>query len=187
MLSTITRLEAINIILSAIGSGPVNTIDEDTDIDVANATALLDKISRNVQRQGWDFNRGTYTMYPDVVTHKIRWDNSIIKFTSSNGTYAKRGDYLYDIDNKTFEFKDKIELEVTVALDFDDLPDCFKNYIAAQAAIEFQQKYLGDDVVSRILQFDLQEAKADIVQYDMDMGDHNMLQLTNIAEVLERN
>lgn len=186
MLSTITRLEAINIILSAIGSDPVNTLDEESDIDVSNASQLLDKVSRNIQRQGWDFNRGSYTMYPNVDDHRIRWDNSIIKFTSSNGTYAKRGGYLYDMDNQTFEFKDKIELEVTVALDFDDLPDCFRNYIAAQAAIEFQQKYLGDEAVSRILQYNLQEAKADIVQYDLDMGDYNMLQLTNIAEVLER-
>lgn len=186
MLSTITRLEAINIILSSIGSDPVNTLDEDTDIDVANASSLLDKISRNVQMQGWDFNRGTYTFYPDVDTKRIRWDNSIIKFKSSNGVYAKRGDYLYDVTNDTFEFTDKVELEVTVALDFEDLPDCFKNYIASKAAIEFQQKYLGDEAVSNILQYNMSEAHADIVQYDMDMGAYNMLQLTNIAEVLTR-
>lgn len=186
MLLSITKLEAINIILSSIGNDPIDTIDENVDIDVTNAVNLLEKISRNTQRQGWDFNKGVYTLYPDTNTQKIRWDNRILKFTSSNGTYAKRGDYLYDITNQTFKFSDKVELEVIMVVDFEDLPDCFKNYITAQAAIEFQQKYLGDESISNILQYNMQEAKADIVQYDMDMGDYNMLRLTNIAEVLTR-
>lgn len=187
MLLATTKLEAINIILSSIGSDPVNSLEDENDVDIANASEMLDRASRDIQRKGWDFNKGTYTLYPDVNTHKIRWDNNIIKFKSTDGkSYAKRGDYLKNMTDDTLEFDKEVKLEVTMALDFDDLPDCFRTYIAARVALDFQQKYFGDTAVSSDLQFNMQEAYADIVQYDMDMGEYNMLQLTNVAEVLQR-
>lgn len=188
MLLATTRLEAINIILASIGSDPVNNLDDENDVDISNASQMLDRVSRDVQRRGWDFNTAEYTFYPDVTTKRIRWDNTIIKFTSSDSdkTYAKRGDYLKNLTDDTFEFDDKVVLNTIVALDFEDLPDCFRNYIACRAAVDFQQKYFGDTAVSQDLQYDLQEAYSELVQYDMDMGDYNMLQLTNVAEVLQR-
>lgn len=187
MLGTLSELDAINIILSSVGSDPVNSLDDEADVDLSNAKFLLEKTSRDLQRKGWDFNTYNYTMYPDAFSKRILWDNRIIKFKSQDSnTYAKRGIYLYDMTNSTFEFKDKIVLTAILGLDFDDLPDCFKNYIAARAAIDFQAKYFGDQEVSSDLQYNMQEAYQDIVQYDMDMGDYNMLNLTNVSEVLER-
>ena len=184
MLSSLTKLDAINLMLAAIGSDPVNDVDE-TDVDVANAIRLLEDTSRNLQRQGWDFNTAEYTMYPNK-DNKIRWIDTILKFTSDDGAYAKRGEFLYDNTNMTFYFKDKVVLQVVIAVDFEDLPDCFKRYIASKAAFQFAQRYLGDQTTTEILQFDMQDAWSQIVQYDMDMGDYNMLKLTNIAEVLQR-
>lgn len=187
MLGTLSELDAINIILSSVGSDPVNSLDDEADVDMANAKNLLEQTSRNIQRKGWDFNTYTYTMKPDVYTKKILWDNRIIKFKSRDGnTYAKRGNYVYDMTNQTFEFENDIVLTAILALDFEDLPDCFKNYIAARAAIDFQARYFGDQQVSQDLQYNMQEAYQDIVQYDMDMGSYNMLNLTNVSSVLER-
>ena len=50
-----TELDAINFMLSAIGSDPINTLVDDTDVDVANAKRILEQVSRSIQRQGWDF------------------------------------------------------------------------------------------------------------------------------------
>ena len=55
MLMALTELDAINLMLSSIGSDPVSDLDE-TDVDVANAKRILEDTSRNIQRQGWDFN-----------------------------------------------------------------------------------------------------------------------------------
>lgn len=188
MLTITDELDAVNIMLSAIGSDPVNTLTDTTDVDVANALRILEKCSRDIQRKGWDFNKGIYTFYPNIAdNNRILWDNTIIYHKSMDGnTYAKRGEYMYDMSNKTYNIKNKVELEVTVALDFIDLPDCFKSYIAAKASMAFQARYLGDTQISQFLMMEMQEAYQDIVQYDLDMGKVNMLQLTNIANVLTR-
>ena len=77
MLTTQTELDAINQMLSAIGSDPVTILEDSTDIDVINARRLLKEVSRHVQRQGWDFNKTTRTYTPDVNTHRIAWDDTI--------------------------------------------------------------------------------------------------------------
>lgn len=184
MLLSLTKLDAINLMLAAIGSDPVNDIDE-TDVDVANALRLLEDTSRNLQRQGWDFNTAEYTMYPNQ-DNKIRWIDTILKFTSDDGAYVKRGEFLYDNTNMTFYFKNKVVLNVVIAVDFEDLPDCFKRFIASKAALQFAQRYMGDPTTVETLQYDVQDSWSQIVQYDMDMGNYNMLQLTNISEVLQR-
>lgn len=184
MLLSLTKLDAINLMLAAIGSDPVNDVDE-TDVDVANALRLLEDTSRNLQRQGWDFNTAEYTMYPNQ-DNKIRWIDTILKFTSDDGAYVKRGEFLYDNTNMTFYFKDKVVLNVVIAVDFEDLPDCFKRFIASKAALQFAQRYMGDPTTVETLQYDVQDSWSQIVQYDMDMGNYNMLQLTNISEVLQR-
>ena len=62
MLTTQTELDAINQMLSAIGSDPVTILEDSTDIDVINAHRILLDVSRHVQRQGWDFNKTTTCM-----------------------------------------------------------------------------------------------------------------------------
>lgn len=187
MLTITTELDAVNMILSSIGSDPVNTLTGTTDVDVVNALRLLEEASRDIQRKGWDFNKGVYTFHPNLNDHKILWDNAILYHKSTDGnTYVKREDHLYDMTNKTFEFYNDIELEVIIGLDFMDLPDCFKNYITAKASMAFQTRYLGDTNISQFLAMEIQEAYQDIVAYDMNMSSVNMLQLTNIADVLTR-
>lgn len=187
MLNTLTELDAINWILSAIGSDPVTVLEDSTDIDVINARRILKDVSRHVQRQGWDFNKTTRTYTPDVETHRIMWDDTIITLASNDGNvYVKRGKYLFNMTGDTYEFPKPIEVTVIYGVDFDDLPDCFKEYITAKAAIDFQTRYFGDSSVSPDLQYALQQAYADIVQYDMDMVSPNMLNLSGVSEVLQR-
>ena len=187
MLTTLTELDAVNQMLSAIGSDPVTTLDDSTDVDVINAQRLLSDVSRHVQRQGWDFNKTTKTYMPDVNNHRIMWGTNILSFKSEDdNVYVKRGNYVYDMTNDTYEFPKEIQATVIYGLDFEDLPDCFKEYITAKAAIDFQSRYFGDSSVSQDLQYALQIAYQDIVQYDMDMQDVNILNLSGVSEVLQR-
>ena len=187
MLTTLTELDAINQMLSAIGSDPVTTLDDSTDVDVINAHRILLDVSRHVQRQGWNFNKTKRTYTPDANTHRIMWDDTIITLKSQdNNVYVKRGKYLFNMTEDTYNFKEPVEVEVIYGVDFDDLPDCFKAYVTAKAAIDFQARYFGDASVSQDLQYDLQLAHQDIVQYDMNMQDVNILNLTGVSEVLQR-
>lgn len=188
MLTAITKLDAINIILSAIGADPVNTIDTEIDVDVANACRHLDKASRDIQRKGWDFNTYHLTLESEAFSQRIPWIPTIIAHKATDGgSYAKRGDWFYDIQNQTFEFSHPITIDAVMAVDFDDLPDSFKNYITAKAALDFQAHYMGDTTVAQDLAYALQEAYQEIVAYDMNMQDTNMLNMTGVQPALERN
>lgn len=187
MLTTLTELDAINQILSAIGSDPVMSLEDNLDIDIVNARRLLLDTSRTIQRQGWDFNKVTKTLNPDKDTKKISWDNTIISLTSDDdNTYVKRGEYLYDLTNDTYEFDKGIEVTIIYGVDFEDLPDCFKNYVTAKTALDFQSRYFGDTTVTQDLSMAMQMAWQDIVSYDINMSDANALQFTAVSEVLQR-
>lgn len=187
MLTITDELDAINIMLSAIGSDPVNTLEDTTDVDVINARRILDKVSRDVQRKGWDFNRAIYTLYPNKYDNRILWDNTIVYHKSMDGnTYVKRGEFMYDLTHQTYEFEHEVRLMIIKAVDFIDLPDCFKNYIACKAAVNFQARYLGDTTVSQDLQMDVMEAYQDLVQYDIEMSNANIFHIDNIRQILIR-
>ena len=71
MTTTVTsKLEAINVMLTAIGESPVNTITSSTTTDVSIAIQILDNVSREVQSVGWHFN--TDTNYKLVKIHLIK-------------------------------------------------------------------------------------------------------------------
>lgn len=187
MLMTITELDAINQILSAIGSDPVMSLEDNLDMDVVNARRLLKETSRYIQRQGWDFNKTTRTLTPAVDTKRIAWDNTVISLSSSDGNvYVKRGEWLYNLTDDTYEFSKPIEVTVIYGVDFEDLPDCFKTYVTAKTALDFQSRYFGDTTVSQDLQLALQMAYQDIVKYDLEMSDANMLNVAGVSEVLQR-
>lgn len=187
MLVTQTELDAVNYILSAIGSSPVTTLEEDTDIDVINARRLLAKVSRDLQRKGWDFNKVTRTLSPRLDNHRIPWDSTLISLHSTDGsTLVKRGAWLYDMTRGSYEFDKPIPVEIIEGVDYDDLPDAFKTYVTAKAAVDFHARYFGDASISEDLQMDLTLAYQDIVQYDMEMAPLNMLQTAAVPPVLER-
>ena len=64
-ISPLTELEAINQVLVAIGQGPVDTLDN-TNPDVAVVQTTMSQVSRDVQAEGWSFNKQqNYPLTPD--------------------------------------------------------------------------------------------------------------------------
>ena len=54
--STMTELEAVNVLLTTIGEQPVNTLIGNQVTDVKIAEQIINEVSREVQSQGWHFN-----------------------------------------------------------------------------------------------------------------------------------
>ena len=54
--TSMTELEAVNILLTTIGEAPVNTLTGNQVTDVTIANQVLTEVSREVQAQGWHFN-----------------------------------------------------------------------------------------------------------------------------------
>lgn len=187
MLAATTKLEAINVMLASIGADPIDFIDEENDVDVANALRLLDKTSKFIQKKGWDFNKTSITIQGNLDdSNRILWDNTWVDWKSSDTVLVKRGDYVFDFTNQTFFFTSPITVTVTFAVDFEDLPECFREYVSLKAAYDFQTIFMGDGEISQDLAMNLQMSERDIVRYDMNMSSVNMLQVTGVAGILGR-
>lgn len=187
MLFISDKLDAVNTILAAVGNSPINSLADHQNVDAYNAERMLDGMSRTIQRQGWQFNTMTdVVVKPDSKSKRIRYNPTWIAVASCDGVaYAKRGDYLYNVTDKTYIFEKDITLHIIEAVDFEDLPDCFKAYITAKAAVQFQSRYLGDEEISQFLVTEVNEAYAEIVQYSVDTS-VGMFQNPAMAPLLSR-
>jgi hypothetical protein len=120
-----TELQAVNQILASVGQAPVTSIDTETitdqngnsvtvvtNPDVAIAYDTLEEVSREVQGEGWTFNKEfDYPFTPDN-NNQILWPNNVLQMDlSDNPKYAtsyrekdtvKRDGKLYDRMNHTF-------------------------------------------------------------------------------------
>ena len=54
--TTMTELEAVNVLLTTIGESPVSTLSGNQVVDDAIAQQVLLEVSREVQSMGWHFN-----------------------------------------------------------------------------------------------------------------------------------
>ena len=50
------ELDAVNEILSSVGSSPVNSLEDDLNVDVLNAKRILKATSIEIQSRGYKFN-----------------------------------------------------------------------------------------------------------------------------------
>ena len=134
------ELPAINQILTSCGQAPVTTLDQ-TNPEVAIAYDTLLQVSREVQSEGWTFNREYhYTDITPDVNKEILIPNNIIQIklsedsqnTSHDG--IRRSGKLYDRQNHTYQWDYSPEFDIIWYFDWIDLPDPIQTYITARAA-----------------------------------------------------
>ena len=88
------ELPAINQILTSCGQAPVTTLDQ-TNPEVAIAYATLLQVSREVQSEGWTFNKEYHVEFPTDNNNEIPIANNIIQIklteNAQNSPSRKRG------------------------------------------------------------------------------------------------
>ena len=134
------ELPAINQILTSCGQAPVTTLDQ-TNPEVAIAYATLLQVSREVQSEGWTFNKEYHVEFNKDNNNEILIPNNIIQIklteNAQNSPYnaVRRNGKLYDRQNHRFTWEySPIECDVIYEFDFIDLPDPIQNYIKARAS-----------------------------------------------------
>lgn len=188
ILTSNKALDAINDMLAAIGEAPINTLEDSQNVDVENAIRVLDKVNRQVQSKGWSFNHvESAILNVDLKTKKIKWQDDLLYLVGTEGTkYIQRGDYVYDFDNQTDVFDTDIEVEVIRLVDFDYMPSVARDYIVAKAARIFQSQVLNDESLAQNLVAQEQDAWAALQEYEMELGDYTMFDLSYIQELKTR-
>ena len=173
------ELPAINQILSSCGQAPVTTLDQ-TNPDVAIAYDTLLQVSREVQAEGWTFNKEYhYEMTPDT-DDEIPIANNILQIklseNSNNVEYSgiRRNGKLYDRQHHTYKWKDFSPVKCDIVWEFDwiDLPQPVQDYITSRSSALVSQRIIGDTNQYQMLQQQEVLARAMALEYDTQQGQY---------------
>jgi len=170
------ELPAINQILSSCGQAPVTTLDQ-TNPDVAIAYDTLQQVSREVQAEGWTFNKEYhYEFTPDNDDQILIPSNILqIKLTENSANMDKdgvrRSGKLYDRHNHTYDWTDEtVECDIVWEFDWVDLPQPIQDFIVARAATFVSQRIVGDSAQYQMLQQQEAYMRALALEYETQQG-----------------
>ena len=175
-----TELEAINIMLAAIGEAPVNTLTGSLPVDVKIAQSTLVEINKSVQAEGWSFNTEIDVTLTPNASKEIVLPVNVLRVDANIHQHPdidpiQRGLKLYDRLKNTFEFDEDLICTVVYFRDFDEIPEPARHYINIQAARKFVDRLVSDQSLRTYTQQDEQRARAILMETDLANGDHNVL------------
>lgn len=179
----LTKLDAVNLMLSSIGQTPVNTLDVQGIRDVAIAELTLDNVTREVLNRGWSFNTDNewelaFTQDGEIlVPAGVLWLDPVYHYQDfvvrdDNGTLK-----LWDRENHTFDIQANhqgpIKVNIIWAYDFEEIPNAARNYIAIRAARKFQANVIASDILYRFTAQDEADALTDLQRLENRTKDRN--------------
>ena len=178
-LTATTKLEAVNVMMTAIGETPVNSITSSTTTDVSIAIQILDNVNREVQSVGWSFNRDKdYVLTPNT-SNEIALAANVLRVDtmgkSNNKDYVERARKLWDRANHTYTITDeKVYVDIVWFLDFTEIPEAARRYITIRASRIFHDRTLGANALHRFSRQDELVALSILKQSEASVADHSI-------------
>ena len=170
------ELPAINQILSSCGQAPVTTLDT-TNPDVAIAYDTLLQVTREVQSEGWTFNKEYHVEFKPDDDDFILIPNNILQIKLTNNSSntdhdgVRRDGKLYDRFNHTYKWTDNVvECDVIWEFDWVDLPQPIQDFIVARTATFVSQRIVGDQAQYQMLQQQEAYSRALALEYETQQG-----------------
>ena len=180
-----TELDAVNSILMSVGETPVNTLTVQSP-EVAIAQKTLRQVCREIQAEGWSYN--TENEYPIDTdsNNQVVVPNNVLQIDLNIYQHGKDYDVvrrsdngvmkIYDKKNHTFTFENmaKLYFDIVWMIDFEDLPQIFKDYITARATRIASNRMVNNPQSAKLLEADEAFARAAALEYDSKQADHNI-------------
>jgi hypothetical protein len=188
----LTELDAVNVMLSAIGEAPVSTLDEGSVLEATIARSVLKDTSHLVQEKSWAFNtEANYPLVPDV-NGKITLPLNFVRVRqdkdndSSDYDLVQRGTQLYDRKNHTDVFTQTVKAIVTMLLPFDSMPPVARRFVTLKAARLFQSRMVGSDTLHAFTEEDEKEAQSDFEEAEGDTTGYTIFDNYTVYRSLDR-
>ena len=178
-LTPMTELEAVNILLAAIGEAAVSSLETATTVEVTQAKKLLSNVNRAAQQKGWHFNTEWDVVLTRDADDRIPLSESILSVYQPGQLMTIRGRsgsmFAYDLDNNTFTWTKNLNNAVTITLlDFIDTPNTFRQYVTTRAARIFQEEIIGQVSAETVNRQEEAEAYADLLDDDAERAGLNV-------------
>ena len=174
-----TELQAVNLLLSAIGEAAVSSLETATTVEVTQAKNLLSNVNRAAQQKGWHFNTEWDVVLTRDSDNRIPLSQSVLSVYQPGQLMTIRGMsgdmYAYDLDNNTFTWTKNLNNAVTITLlDFIDSPNTFRQYVTTRAARIFQEEIIGQVSAETVNRQEEAEAYADLLDDDAERSGLNV-------------
>lgn len=179
-LARTTYLEAVNRILQMMGEAPVNSLAGQYGL-AQQAEEMLKDVSRKIQSDGWSFNTDyERDMTPDAITKEVAVGVNVSRVVVDPYNYpsldvVQRGGKLYDRRANSYQFDQAFKADVTYMLEWEELPEHARQYIAVKAGRHLQESILGSGDLTRINLTVEAEARALFLEEETYVSQNNML------------
>ena len=184
-----TELEAVNVMLAAIGEAPINSLTGTLPVDARIAQTTLNETNKDVQSEGWHFNTEIDVVLTRdasnqvaLATNVLRVDPNIYQHPSVDAVQI--GSKLYDRKTHKYEFDEDLTSVVVYFRTFNEIPEPARRYVMIKAARIFVDRLVGDEGLRSYTQQDEIRARAILMETDASNADHNILRgdpsLTNV-------
>jgi hypothetical protein len=200
-----TELEAVNRMLSTIGIARVTSITNtaaDAREDIQEALAILGEVTREVQKEGWEFNTDrewsltpTANKFPvPVNAMQVTFPRRLYPSGKGPGPrFTVRDDAgtrtVWDKDAHTFTITDLTEIKVDIVRshEFIDLPEAARWYILIRAARQFANVMLsGQETIRGFTERDELQALAALKEAEGEVADYSIFDSYDMAFILDR-
>ena len=165
MATLTTKLDAVNTMLGYVTEAPVNSIANTTSLppSAALAKGVIDEVSREVQQDGWHFNTAQDYKLEANASNKFVLPDNVLQVDTVDTTYdvVQRGTTLFDRKNYTDVFTvDELKVNITFLLEYEELPEQARRYIALKASRMFANRLVGSREIEALIYRDEIRAKA---------------------------
>jgi len=160
-------------------SSVTSRVENQTNPDVAIALNTLREVSREIQSEGWSFNKELdYPITPDS-NNEVNIANNVLQM-DLNRTYTQnidrdsinRGGKLYDKKKHSYKWTDEtLYVDITWYFDWANIPDPIQAFIVARAASVVSSRIIGDGNQYQMLQQKEAFARAMAMEYECNQED----------------
>ena len=154
-------------------------VETQTNPDVAIALNTLREVSREVQAEGWTFNKEyDYPITPNS-NNEILIPNNVLQM-DLNRTYTQnmnrdsvnRGGKLYDRTAHSYKWTDEtVYVDIIWEFDWASIPEPVQAFIVARAASIVSSRIIGDGSQYQMLQQKEAFTRAMAMEYECSQGD----------------
>jgi hypothetical protein len=155
-------------------------VETQTNPDVAIALNTLREVSREVQAEGWTFNKEfNYPITPNnnneviIPNNVLQIDLNRDDVTNMNRDSVNRGGKLYDRTAHSYIWEDEtVYVDITWYLDWANIPTPIQAFIVARAASIVSSRIIGDSNQYQMLQQKEAFARSMALEYECNQGDY---------------
>ena len=179
MATLTTKLDAVNTMLGYVTEAPVNSIANTTSLppSAALAKGVIDEVSREVQQDGWHFNTAQDYKLEANASNKFVLPDNVLQVDTVDTTYdvVQRGTTLFDRKNYTNVFtEDELKVNITFLLEYEELPEQARRYIALKASRMFANRLVGSREIEALIYRDEIRAKAAMEEAEGNNSDRTI-------------